>query len=89
MPSARIDLRIDSEYKLLLEKAAVLSGAKSLTDYIMETIIPVAERDVASANSTELPTAKFDAFIAACEQAEAPNEALKDAFKASKAMGFE
>jgi uncharacterized protein (DUF1778 family) len=87
MTTARIEVRIDDSDKLTLERAAAVSGAKSLTEYILKHMLPVAQSDIANAAVTVLPSAKFDEFIAACDHTEAPNQALIDAFEASKTMG--
>jgi uncharacterized protein (DUF1778 family) len=88
MATARIEVRVEDSDKLTLERAVAVSGAKNLTEYILKHMLPVAQRDIANATTSVLPSDKFDHFMAACDQAEAPNQALTDAFKASKAMGF-
>jgi uncharacterized protein (DUF1778 family) len=89
MATARIKLRIETDKKQLLERAALISGAKNLTEYIINHMIPVAEHDIASATTITLPLDKFDEFIAACDKADESYNALSEAFKASKAMGFD
>jgi uncharacterized protein (DUF1778 family) len=89
MTTARMEFRVDDSVKLTLEKAAAVTGAKNLTEYMVRHMLPIAQNDIANATSNVLPSAKFDEFMAACDQAVVPNKALTDAFRASKAMGFD
>jgi uncharacterized protein (DUF1778 family) len=84
MATTRMEFRVDDSVKLTLERAVAVTGAKNLTEYIVKHMLPIAQSDIANASLTVLPSTKFDEFMAACDHAVEPNEALKDAFKASR-----
>jgi uncharacterized protein (DUF1778 family)/N-acetylglutamate synthase-like GNAT family acetyltransferase len=72
MPTSRIDMRIDDEIKAAVEKAAVLLGMKSLTEYIVRLIEKDARRVISEHESVVVKDDVFDRFMSACEAAEAP-----------------
>lgn len=46
-------------------------------------------RDISKSSSIELTADKLEEFLKVCEKPEAPNQELKDAFKAATANGLE
>jgi uncharacterized protein (DUF1778 family) len=88
MATARLDIRLDEEIKLKVEKAAALLGLKSLTEYVVRLMERDATQVIAQHEQIQLKNDVFDQFVLACEQAKAPNTALKDAFILSKKSGI-
>ncbi len=66
---ARIDIRIDNETKLLLERASAVSGL-TVTQYITSLIRQNAPITLANAANIQLNNEQFDNFIEACAKAE-------------------
>ena len=83
----RIDLRIDAKQKDTLKKAAALSGT-TLTQYVVSTAVDSAEKVIEAHSGMKLQDDIFDRFAAACENANPPNQALKDALVFSKESGY-
>jgi uncharacterized protein (DUF1778 family) len=79
MTTSRIDMRIDDEIKAAAEKAAALSGTKSLTEYIVRLIEKDARQVIREHESIVVKDDVFDRFMSACEAADAPNQKLRDA----------
>ncbi|MCC5932066.1 MAG: DUF1778 domain-containing protein [Cyclobacteriaceae bacterium] len=76
---ARFDTRLPKEQKQLFEKAALLGGYRSLTDFV---ILTVQEKAVEIINEKEqLIASEEDAriFFDAITNPRQPNKALKDA----------
>jgi uncharacterized protein (DUF1778 family) len=88
MPTSRIDMRIDDEIKAAVEKAAVLLGMKSLTEYIVRLIEKDARRVISEHESVVVKDDVFDRFMSACEAADAPNQKLRDARDYAKERGI-
>ena len=79
MATARIDLRLDEEIKAKAEKASALLGLKSLTEYVVRLMDEDATQVIQEYESIQVQDSVFDEFIAACDKARAPNQALIDA----------
>ncbi len=79
MTTARLDLRLDEEVKMRAERAASLLGLKSLTEYIVKLMDENSKQVIAEHEAMTLKPDVFDRFVSACEQAEAPNDALTEA----------
>lgn len=84
----RLDLRIDPDKKELLRRAAAVSGG-SMSDFVLRASLESAEKVLSDHSSVMLKNKAFDDFIAACEQAPAPNQALKNALKLTRDSGIE
>ena len=87
--TTRIDMRIDETVKAAAEKAAALKGMKSLTEYVVRLIEKDAEEVIREHESITLKDDVFDRFMAACEQADAPNEKLRAAMEFAKEQGIQ
>lgn len=74
--SARLDLRIDPAIKELAARASALTGSHSLSEFVIQAIREKSVRVIEEAEVYRLNSQSFDAFVAACEAAPAPNEAL-------------
>lgn len=88
MATARLDIRLDANIKAKAEKASALLGLKSLTDYVVTLVNENADQVIAEHEKITLENDVFDQFMAACEQANQPNLALKNAVKHAKDSGF-
>ena len=87
--TTRIDMRIDETVKAAAEKAAALKGMKSLTEYVVRLIEKDAEEVIREHESITLKDDVFDRFMTACEQADAPNEKLREAMEFAKEQGIQ
>ena len=58
---ARLDLRLPRETRELIVEAAALSGA-SLTDYVLNVVVPTARRDVIESRTISLSKKAWDAL---------------------------
>lgn len=89
MATARLDMRLDSELKEKAEKASALLGAKSLTEYVVKLLEENSSKVIAEHESMVVEDDIFDQFLAACEKAEAPNDALREAAEFTKAQDIQ
>ncbi|REL28859.1 DUF1778 domain-containing protein [Thalassotalea euphylliae] len=81
MATARLDIRLDEEIKAKAEKASALLGLKSLTEYVVRLMDEDATHVIKEHESMTVSASVFDEFMSACEQAQAPNQALLAAAK--------
>lgn len=89
MANARLEMRLDEAVKAKVERASVLSGSKTVTDYVVKTLSENASEVIEKYESgITLRNSIFDEFWSACEKAEAPNSALIAAAKFSEEKGF-
>jgi uncharacterized protein (DUF1778 family) len=88
MSTARLDIRLDEEVKARAEKASALLGLKSLTDYVVRLMDEDSAQVIAQHERITVEDNVFDQFMAACEQAKAPNKALSDAAALAKKSGI-
>ncbi|QUX92043.1 DUF1778 domain-containing protein [Marinomonas sp. A3A] len=88
MATARLDIRLDEEIKAKAEKASALLGLKSLTEYVVRLMDEDASHVIAKHESLIVKKDVFEQFLMACEQAEKPNNALKEAAAFTKDEGF-
>ena len=88
MATARLDIRLDEEVKAKAEKASALLGLKSLTEYVVKLMDEDATNVIEKYESIMVKDNVFDEFMAACEQAKEPNQALLDAAKFTDESGI-
>ncbi len=88
MATTRIDIRLDEDIKAKAEKASALLGMKSLTEYVVRLMDEDATQVIAEHESLTVKDSVFDEFIAACDKAVAPNQALLDAVKFTQESGI-
>jgi len=88
MSTTRLDIRLDESVKQRAEKAAALLGLKSLTDFVIQAMSERANEVLKDYGKTVLQDEMFDSFMAACEKASEPNEALRNAVSYTKEQGF-
>ena len=80
----RLDMRLTSEHKELLEEAAALAGL-SATAFATEAILARAHEVISRSHQTELSVRDFEALCKMLDQPRKPNAALKRAAKRFKA----
>ena len=88
MATARLDIRLDEEIKSKAEKASALLGLKSLTEYVVRLMDEDSTQVIGEHETITLTNDVFDEFMAACEKAKAPNQALLDAVAFTDEQGF-
>jgi uncharacterized protein (DUF1778 family) len=88
MATARLDIRLDEEIKAKAEKASALLGLKSLTEYVVRLMDEDATHVIEEYEGIVVQNNVFDAFMAACDKAKAPNQALLEAVKFTDESGI-
>ena len=78
---SRIDLRVTSEQKALLEQAAALKGV-SLTAYTLVHLLPIAQQDIENQEKLTLSNRDRNLFLAALENPPKLKGKLKSAIAA-------
>jgi len=68
---ARLDLRMTSENRALINEAAELNGT-NLTDYVMSVVVRAARSDVLQARVMQLSPDAWDDFLAALSEPDTP-----------------
>lgn len=76
--TSRIEIRVSSEEKKILEQAASIKGL-GLSAYILSLTLASAREDLASYQKQTLSTKDWDIFVAALENPDEPNTALTQA----------
>lgn len=88
MATARLDIRLDEEIKLKAEKASALLGLKSLTEYVVRLMDEDATHIIEEHESIVIKGCAFEEFMAACDKAKAPNQALLKAARFADESGI-
>ena len=79
----RVEMRTTRAQLEILDQATARSGLNR-SDYILRTALQKAQEDLEKSMSIAIENDAFDRFIEACERAEKPNQALKEAFQFTK-----
>ncbi|MEC6822502.1 DUF1778 domain-containing protein [Photobacterium piscicola] len=88
MADVKLDIYLDEDIKAKAEKASALLGLKSLTEYVVRLMDEDATQVIAKYESITIEANVFDQFIAACDEAKAPNKALLEAMVFTKQGEF-
>jgi uncharacterized protein (DUF1778 family) len=81
---ARINVRLSSDLKQLVEEAAVALG-QTVSDFTVSTLVREARQVIQDAQFTRLSNRDRDIFLAALDSSDAkPNDALKAAARRCK-----
>jgi uncharacterized protein (DUF1778 family) len=88
MATSRLDMRLDEKVKAKAEKASVLLGHKSLTDYVVSLLNENSTKVIAQYESISVENDVFDRFMDACNKAGKPNAELTNAVQFAKEQGF-
>jgi len=82
--NARINVRLSSDLKQLVEEAAVTVG-QTVSDFTISTLVREARQVISDAQITRLSDRDRDIFLAALDSADAkPNDVLKAAARRYK-----
>ncbi len=85
----RIEMRVDTETKTLAERASAAMGCASLTEFMVRLIREHAPEILQHETSIRLANTQFDAFVAACSDAERkPSARILEAAKRLDKEGF-
>ena len=84
--TARLEARIPSDLKALLEEAAPLAGHSSMTDYLVQSLRRSAEQTIADSRRSRLEAGEAASFVRALLSPAAPNRALREAFTRHRAQ---
>lgn len=79
--SARFDTRLSIEQKQFFERAAVLGGYRSLTDFVLSTVQEKAKHIVEEREQVLASQKDSEVFFNAIMNAEKPNNDLTNAVK--------
>ncbi|WP_300672765.1 DUF1778 domain-containing protein [Desulfoluna sp.] len=87
METTRLGIRLDEIIKAKAEKASVLLGMKSLTEYLVCLMDKDATKVIREHGKITISQNHFEDFIIACEKAGKPNQTLRDAASFTQKMG--
>ena len=76
----RLDFRLQSEHKALIERAASVRG-QTVTQFAIATLVKAAHESIQQASLTELSARDRDVFLETLDSTAEPNAALKRAAK--------
>ena len=82
----RLDFRIKTEHKSLIERAASVKG-QTVTDFAVAALVKAANESIDQATSTRLSQADSRIFLQMLNSQAAPNAALRSAAKRYKSRG--
>ena len=88
MSTARLDMRLRPEIKEKAEKASVLLGMRSLTEYIVKLIDENSTKVIQQYESMTVENDIFDKFIQVCDEVQPPNKKLVDAAAFTQKQGI-
>lgn len=77
-PQSRLDFRLQSDHKALIERAARLHG-QTVTQFAIAALLKAARESIQDASVTELSLRDRDIFLSMLDEQAEPNEALKKA----------
>ena len=80
--SSRIEIRTNEEAKILIEKAATLTG-KTLSSYILSKSLTSAKEDIAQMELISIADNDRNMFYSLLTDPPTPNKALKTLFNKS------
>jgi uncharacterized protein (DUF1778 family) len=81
-------MRIDPKLKAEAERAAALSGSRSLTEFVLQAIREKSATVIREHDRITLEAADFEAFFAACSASEQPGKRLKEAARRHDEEGY-
>ncbi len=80
---ARINVRLSSDLKHTIEEAAAALG-QTVSEFTVSTVLREARNVLQNAQVTRLSNRDRDTFLAALQESNAPNDALKAAARSYK-----
>ena len=85
--SSRLDLRLSSEDRRRIDRAAALAGLP-LATFVRAAVLREVDRTVAAQGVTTLSPAESRRFLAALSKPFSPNSALRRALKRGDTLGL-
>lgn len=85
--NSRLDLRLSSEDRRRIDRAASLAGLP-LATFVRAAVLREVDRTVAAQGVTTLSAAESRRFLAALRKPFSPNYALRRAFKRGDKLGL-
>lgn len=85
--SSRLDLRLSSEDRRRIDRAAALAGLP-LATFVRAAVLREVDRTVAAESVTTISPAESRRFLAALSKPFAPNAALRRALKRGDTLGL-
>lgn len=82
--AARVDVRMSSEHKRLLEQAAAATG-QPLSSFMVSVLLNEAREVLERETTTKLSQRDMECFFGIIESKKRPNRALREAAKRFKA----
>lgn len=84
----RVEMRASKAQREILDRATATCGL-SMTDFVLNAALDRAAEVLEQNSKITLKNEEFDHFIAVCNEAREPNQALMNAFKNAKERGIE
>ena len=81
MATVHLDISLEQSIKTKAEKATVLLGNNTLSEYVVSLIDEDASNVIAEHEAMVVESDVFELFIKACDKANRPNSALLSAEK--------
>lgn len=88
LKDTRVEMRASQTQREILDRAVATSGL-SMTDFVLNAALDRAAEVLERDTKITLKNEEFDHFIAVCNEAREPNQALKDALKQTRESGIE
>ena len=88
LKDTRVEMRASQTQREILDRAVATSGL-SMTDFVLNAALDRAGEVLERDTKITLKNEEFDHFIAVCNEAREPNQALKDALKQTRESGIE
>ena len=77
--TVRLEARIPSDLKILIETAALLAGHTSVTDYLVQTMRESASRTIEQSRQSRLESEQSEVFVRSLIDPASPTPALRAA----------
>lgn len=84
--SGRMSVRVRADDEILIRKAAALSDARSLSEFLIRSAVIQARIDLADRTTIALHSDNVSEFCQALDQPSEPNEALRELFAAKTVL---
>ncbi|WP_022951738.1 DUF1778 domain-containing protein [Leucothrix mucor] len=86
--TARLDMRIDPQLREEVERAAALTGARSLSDFITQALREKTRQVLETHEKLVLSNEAFDDFFEACMKDSKPSDELREAARVTDELGI-
>lgn len=86
--NTRVEMRASQAQREILDRATATCGL-SMTDFVLNAALERAREVLEQSDKITLKNEEFDHFMAVCNEAREPNQALKNAFRNARERGIE